>query len=312
MDSKTKLSVIIPISERYDDIQKVFDEYNNSIESMGLKYEFIYVLDGNYPEALNSLQEIQKNHDNVKVIKFAKWFGESVAISAGFEESNGEIILTLPSYLQIDAKEIHLLVNDLDEFDFVTAARSPEYDSFLNRVQRKSFHGLLNLLTQIKFKDLGCSARAFKREVLEEIDLYGDQHRFLPLLAYQHGFKIKECSLQQAKSDTKTKVYSFGVYLRRILDILSIFFLFKFTKKPLRFFGLLGFTILASGALLSLYLLVDRLFLGNPLGGRPLLLLGSLLVVIGIQIFAIGLIGEIIIFTHAKDLKEYKIEKIIN
>lgn len=312
MDSKTKLSVIVPISERYDDIQEVFNAYRNSIDSTGLTHEFIYILDGDYPDALNELLTIQQKYNNVKIIKFAKWFGESVAISAGFEASCGEIIITLPPYLQIDPNDIPNLINELETYDFVTATRSSEADSFLNRVQRKSFHGLLNLLTQINFKDLGCSARAFNREVLEEIDLYGDQHRFLPVLAYQHGFKVKECLVKQAKSDTKTKLYSFGVYIRRMLDIVSIFFLFKFTKKPLRFFGLLGFTILSSGALLSFYLLIDRLVLGNPLGGRPLLLLSSLLVVIGIQIFAIGLIGEIIIFTHAKDLKEYKIEKIIN
>ena len=272
----------------------------------------IYVLDGDYSEALNELENIQKNNTNVKIIKFAKWFGESVAISAGFENSNGEIIITLPPYLQISSSEIPKLINELKSCDFVTAKRSSNLDSTLNRIQRKAFHGLLGMLTQIKYKDLGCSARVFRREVLEEIVIYGDQHRFLPMLAYQHGFKVKECEVEQASSDTKTKIYSFGVYIRRLLDIVSIFFLFKFTKKPLRFFGLLGFSILFSGILLSLYLLADRLFLGNPLGGRPILLLSSLLIVIGIQIFAIGLIGEIIIFTHAKDLKEYKIEKIIN
>lgn len=307
-----ELSVIIPISERYENIEQTFREYKESIETTGLSYEFIYVLDGDYSDALSELKKAQKYHDNIKIIKFAKWFGESVAISAGFENSSGEVIMTLPPYSQIKSSEIPKLINELESCDFVTAKRSSTSDSILNRIQRKVFHSILGLLTQVKYKDLGCAARVFKRQVLEEIDIYGDQHRFLPMLAYQHGYNVVELEVEQASSDQKTKIYSIGVYIRRLLDIVSIFFLFKFTKKPLRFFGLLGFSILFVGLLLSLYLLFDRLYMGNPLGGRPILLLSSLLIVIGIQIFAIGLIGEIIIFTHAKDLKEYKIEKIIN
>ncbi|NIU01742.1 MAG: dolichol-phosphate mannosyltransferase, partial [Nitrosopumilaceae archaeon] len=185
-------------------------------------------------------------------------------------------------------------------------------DGFINRLQSAIFHKLVKLITGYKFKDLGSGVRAFKRRVIEEVQIYGDQHRFFPLLATKYGFKVKEVDVSQSIKDTYQRLYSFGIYFRRILDLLSVFFLVKFTKKPLRFFGLSGFFVFAIGAILSMFLFIQRVFMGVALGDRPIILLAVLLLVLGIQLFSIGLIGEIIIFTHAKELKEYTIDEIIN
>jgi hypothetical protein len=144
-----------------------------------------------------------------------------------------------------------------------------------------------------------------------ELPLYGDQHRFLPLLAARLGFRIGEVNVAQSRKEKFWRLYRPGVYPRRLLDLLTVFFLIKFTKKPLRFFGLIGAATFLLGGLLTLYLVIERLFFGVPLAQRPALLLSSLLVVLGVQIFALGLIGELIIFTHAKDIKEYTIDEII-
>jgi hypothetical protein len=142
--------------------------------------------------------------------------------------------------------------------------------------------------------------------------LYGDQHRFAPLLADRLGFRIKEVDVRQSSKEKSWRVYPFGVYPRRLLDLLTVFFLVKFTKKPLRFFGLIGAGTFVIGGLIMLYLVIERLFFGSALADRPALLLSSLLVVLGVQIFALGLIGELIIFTHAKHIKEYTIDEVIN
>jgi hypothetical protein len=171
---------------------------------------------------------------------------------------------------------------------------------------------LLRLSTDLTIHDAGCSARAFRRDVIEEIQLYGDLHRFFPVMAHRQGFRVTEIDVAQSEKDMHHRIYAPGLYVRRLLDLLTIFFLIKFTKKPLRFFGLIGTTVFTLGIFSNLYVIIERLFFDVPLADRPALILSSLLIVLGVQIIAIGLIGEIIIFTHAKDIKEYKIDKIIN
>jgi hypothetical protein len=192
----------------------------------------------------------------------------------------------------------------------VIARRWPRHDSKLKRAQTITFHGILNFIAGCSFQDLGCGVRAFKKEIADEIPVYGDQHRFIPLLAERRGFRVKEVKVPQSNIDSAPTFYRSGTYLRRILDILTVFFLVKFTKKPLRFFGLIGSTIFAIGFLVLIYIISQRLFSGVALADRPALLLSSLFVVLGVQLIALGLIAELIIFTHAREIKEYTIDRI--
>ena len=309
--TKKQLSVIVPVTERFDSISELFHEYKRGIEATGLNYEFIYVVDGNHPNTLIELNKLQQT-EKLTIITLAKTFGESTALNAAFSQLSGNIILTLPAYHQIEPEDIAKLVSAIDDNDMVLARRWPRRDSLINRLQNSLFNSLLRLSTDLKIHDAGCSARVFKKEVIEEIQLYGDLHRFLPVMAHRHGFRVTEIEVTQSTKDTHSRVYSPGIYVRRMLDLLTIFFLVKFTKKPLRFFGLVGTTLFGLGIISSLYLIIERLFFAVALADRPALFLSSLLIVLGIQIIAIGLIGEIIIFTHAKHIKEYKIDKIIN
>jgi hypothetical protein len=222
------------------------------------------------------------------------------------------MILTLPAYEQITPSEIPRLVNALQDCDMVVARRWPRRDSLLNRAQSALFHMLLKPVTDFKFHDIGCGVRAFRRKVAEEVSIYGDQHRFLPVLAHKYGFRVCEVDAEQSVHNIEQRIYSPGIYARRMLDIFSILFLVKFTKKPLRFFGGMGLVVFLLGFVVLLYLVFSKFFLGEAIGDRPMLLLGTLLVVLGVQVFAIGLIGEILIFTHAKDIKEYTVDRIIN
>ena len=312
MESMIELSVIVPVVGRYDDVAELYGIYRKGLEDTGKPYEFIYVVDGEYPEVMNVLEQLIAGGEKIKVIKFARWFGESTALTIGIQHSSGNIILTLPAYQQVEAYEIPRLVECLRDCDMVIARRWPRKDSLFNRIQSGVFHVLLNPVSEFKFHDIGCGVRVFKRLLAKEVCIYGDQHRFLPILAHKYGFRVLEVDAAQSKMDTPRRIYSPGIYLRRILDIFSIFFLVKFTKKPLRFFGILGSSVFAAGFLILLYMLYTKVFQGVALADRPILLLGTLLIVLGVQVFAIGLLGEIIIFTHAKDIKEYTIDRIIN
>jgi glycosyltransferase involved in cell wall biosynthesis len=306
------LSVVIPISERHDDLRELYSQYAQELSATGQSYEVIFVLDRPDREALLALKALKKDHPAITVITLSRWFGEATALSVGFEKARGTAILTLPSYFQVEPHEIHALIQKLvgDDQDFVIGWRHPRIDAFFNRVQSKVFHRLVRILTGTTYHDISCGFRVMKRSVAEEVQLYGDLHRFFPLLAHQRGFKIAEVPVQQSHHDAARRIHRPGIYLRRLLDVLTLFFLYKFTKKPLRFFGLVGSAILGVGAIVTGYLGVERL-LGVPLAGRPLLVLGVLLMVFGIQLFSVGLLGEIIIFTHARGVKEYQTRDIL-
>jgi glycosyltransferase involved in cell wall biosynthesis len=259
------------------------------------------------------LSELKKDYPEIKVIALNRTFGEATALSVGFEKAKAPVIITLAAYFQVEPQEIHNMLKSLSETgnDLVISWRYPRIDSRFNRIQSLVFHWLTRILTGTSYHDISCSLRAMKRKVTQEIHLYGELYAFLPLLAYQRGFKVIEIPVQQSQRDTKRRVYGLGVYFKRILDILTVFFLFKFTKKPLRFFGLLGSGVFGAGMVVTGYLGIYRLLGLGPIAGRPLLILGVLLVVLGVQLFSIGFLGEIIIFTHAKKFKEYNIDKIL-
>jgi glycosyltransferase involved in cell wall biosynthesis len=308
---EVQLSVIVPVGQRHADIKALHADYRRGLDETGYRYEFIYVVDGNYRDAMAGIEELLNAGERIIAVYLTRSFGESTAIMAGFEQASADIILTLPGYYQIDADDIGKLVFALTSADVIVSHRWPRAGGIGERVRRSLFHGLVNWMTGLKLHDLGCSARAMKRLVLEEISLYGDQHRLLPALADRQGFRVLEIELSQSPQDRNEGGYRTREYAHRLLDVFAVFFLVRFTKKPLRFFGMVGASILAIGTALVLYLVIDRLFFSEPLANRPALLLSSLLVVLGLQLFALGLLGELIIFTHARDLKDYQVDRII-
>ncbi len=307
-----KLSLLIPITEtRYEDIIQVYNEYDSELEKLNITFEIIFIIDGEYPNITQKLEKLSESDNKIIIIKLARSFGEANAIMAASRQASGEVLLTLPAYRQIQPSEITKLVQSLNDFDLVVGCRNPRIDSKFNQIQARVFQWVVNKMSDFKTHDIGCGARVFKKKVLDEVQLYGDQHRFLALLAYRQGFKVKEVNLRQSEYDKPTRIHPFGVYLRRLLDILTVFFLTKFTKKPLRFFGLIGSFTFLIGVLGTLFLIFEKFFFGIALAERPALLISTLFMVLGVQVVAIGLLGEIIIFTHAKNIKEYTIEKII-
>jgi glycosyltransferase involved in cell wall biosynthesis len=305
------LSVIMPVGNRHaGDIAALYLEYKSGLDALDTRYEFIFVLDGPRPEVAATLQRLLARGDNLIVISLTKRFGEATALMAGFQRASGRVIVTAPAYHQVQGAEIGKLVKALDRADLAIGRRWPRVGSRFEVLRRDAFHRLIASGGQ-RFNDLGCGARAMKRRVLEEISLYGDQHRFLPVLANRQGFRVAEIDLAQSPLDRYDRGYPVRDYAHRVLDIFTVFFLVRFTKKPLRFFGMVGASTFVIGALLVAYLAIDRLVFGHSLADRPALLLSSLLVVLGMQLFALGLLGELIIFTHARDIKDYQIDEVV-
>lgn len=307
-----EVSVIVPVTERPDRAARLHHSYRTSLDRLGRTYELIYVLDGSFPSFRDDLETLRNHGERLKIVQLGKHFGEAAAIEAGREHSQGVWILTLPAYHQFEPDDLGNMFASADEWDMTVGRRYPRTDSRINQYLSKVFHGLVNWMTGTNFNDLSSGARLFRRVLADEIPLYGDQHRFLPVLARQRGFRVREVEVQQSSREQFRRVPDLGIYPRRLLDLLSVFFLVKFTKKPLRFFGLIGAGVSAIGGLWMLVLLVQRLAFSESLAQRPALLLSTLLVVLGVQIFALGLVGEIVIYAHARQIREYTVEKIIN
>ncbi len=309
--SDMKISVIVPVGSRQADAQDLYADYKKGLAMLDASYEIIFVLDGVQRRFAEGLRRLLAAGEQFTVCGLTRSFGEATALMAGFSKANGQIIVTLPAYHQIEALEVRKLVAALNEHDVAIGRRWPRAGGALERFRRWAFHELLARVTRLQFHDLACGARAFRRQVLEEIHLYGDQHRFLGILADRQGFRVGEVDVRQSPKDRFEGVYRPRVYARSFLDIFTVFFLVRFTKKPLRFFGMLGITTSGLGAAWILLLVVQRFFFDQALADRPALLVASLLLVLGLQLFALGLLGELIIFTHARNLKDYQVAEVI-
>jgi glycosyltransferase involved in cell wall biosynthesis len=307
-----EISVIVPVGSRQADVGDLYADYKAGLEALGQHYELIFVLDGPQKKFADGLRELLARGELFTVVSLTRYFGEATALMAGFEHASGKTILTLPAYHQIEPAEIGKLILAAESHDVAVTWRWPRAGGWFERMRRGLFHGLLRAVTGLEYHDLGCGARAFSRRVLEEIQLYGDQHRFLAVLADRQGFKVSEVEVRQSPKDRHQRAYRFREYARSLLDIFSIFFLVRFTKRPLRFFGMLGVGTFMLGALLVAWIILERIFLREALANRPALLLSSLLIVLGLQLFALGLLGELMIFTHAKNLRDYQIDSVLS
>lgn len=305
------LSVIVPVGARRTSVKALYAEYKAGIAAIGVPYEFIFVLDGPRADAARSLNQLLQEGEDFTIVSLTRCFGEAAALMAGFERAYGDAIVTLPAYHQIAGDDIHKLVDALAGCDVAVGHRWPRHGNTFDRLRRDAFHALAKFVTGLQLRDLGCGARALRRRVFDEIDLYGDHHRFIAILATRLGFHVCEVPLRQSALDRFRHVYRPREYVHHMLDLFSIFFLMRFTKRPLRFFGMVGAGTFGIGALVILYLSLQRLVFNDSLADRPALLLAALLVVLGMQIFALGLLGELIIFTHARDLKDYRVEEVI-
>ena len=306
---KLDVSAIVPIADRHDDIDEIAREYLKMLIRSGKTFEMIFVLDGMHPAVAATLETLAASNPAIKLVMLNQYYGEAACIREGVKRSIGDVILLLPPYQQVVSDFIVTLLGRLETADVATAVRDRTDDQVINRIRGWTFEKLARIAGS-HFADPGCSVRAIKRKVFDEMVLQDEQHRFLPLFAERLGFKVQEVLLPQAESDKRHRQHSFSIYLGRMLDLISISFLLRFLQKPFRFFGSVGAASILIGTVIGLFITAERFFDAIPMGDRPMLLLAVLMVVLGIQIAAIGLIAEIVIFTRSKGTPTYHIDHI--
>lgn len=300
------VTVLVTVTERPSSLVELYEEVRELIERAGYRMEFIILADPNTAALTSPLEPLEERED-FRILVTGRRVGETGLLRIGRDAARGRIIVTLPAYRQVELKGIAELVQHVDSGAHMAAAyRSPRQDAFFNRVQSRIFHRTVKVLTGRKLQDLGCGVRAMRREVMNDLPLYGDFARFLPVLAMDRGYKMVEVPFPQHSRDRGARVYSPGIYLRRLLDLLGLYFLMRFTDKPLRFFGLVGSILGAIGSVIMAVMLVQRLN-DQGISERPLLLLAVLFVVLGVQSVALGLIGEIIVHLGATGRRVYRV-----
>lgn len=308
------VSVVVAISSPEAHPRTVAEGVDRALRAAGYRCEFVFVLDGPAGPLEKEVRELNLASE-VRIVQLqGGGLGESIALSAGVAKAKGRYIVNVPPYLQMEPEDVTKVVAALEAgADCVATWRSSRVDPWLNQLQSRFFNWVLRLIMGIPFHDLNSGTRGFKRQVLEEVSVYGELYRFLPVMARRQGFNVVEVKIRHREEKGRIGFYGVGVYLRRLLDILAITFLTRFTQRPLRFFGYLGFTAMLVGVAMLIVPLWEKLDPNQQksLTDRPLFVMGAIMAAFGVQLIGFGLIGEIIIFTQSPNLRDFKIEDVV-
>jgi len=295
-----EISVIIPLFDESMSLEKLYSRLIGALKPLKKTYEIVFVDDGSKDGSYGILERIHSGDKNTKVIKLLRNFGKSVALAEGFRRSSGRIIITMDADLQDDPSEIKKFLTTLEKYDMVIGWRSKRKDRITKRFFSRIFNQMIRRILGTNVHDSNCGFKAFHREVLDNIELYSDLHRYMPTLAQQRGYTVGEVSIKHNKRLYGKSKYRSGRLIRGVLDLFMVKFLMKYTERPLHFFGSIGIIMALSGLLISLYL--SLLWLGGTaIGDRPLLILGALLIITGFQFISFGLLGEMILLKGRSD-----------
>lgn len=310
------LTFVIPVFNEATNLPALYEEMIDSCSKLDKSYEIIFIDDGSLDESFIVLKKIQKKDSKVKIIKFRKNFGQTAALAAGFDYAKGDIIITLDADLQNDPKDFGILIKKIKEgYDIVSGWRQKRRDKFLTRRLPSAIaNRLISYVTGVRLHDYGCTLKAFRRDVVENINLYGELHRFIPAVASNMGVSVIEVKVNHRPRRFGKSKYALTRFIKVILDLMTVKFLLSYSTRPLQIFGLIGLLTGATGGILLLYLAYQRLILIVAIAGRPLLLLAILLMVTGIQFITIGLLAEIMVRAYHESANKsiYFIREIVD
>lgn len=298
-----KLSFVIPVFNEEESLQQLYTEILENIKEYS--YEIIFVDDGSTDHSFAEMVKLSEKDKNVKVICFRKNFGKSAGLQTGFDAATGDVIFTMDADLQDDPKEIPAFLNKLAEgYDLVTGWKKKRRDPISKTWPSKLANSVMSNAFKLKLHDYNCGFKAYRREVLKEIDIYGEMHRWIPALAHAKGYRIAEIPVHHRKRQHGFSKYGVERFFRSFLDLQTVKLVTGYIHSPLYLFGRLGAGFSLVGFLIALYLTIMKLGFGQPLYNRPLLYLATLLITIGIQFFSIGLLGELIVNQNRKNNKK--------
>lgn len=302
------LSIVIPLFNEEGSLQPLSEELETVLQALQRPYEIIFVDDGSTDGSFDTLQKLHDaDPDHIRVTSFRRNFGKTAALSVGFGRARGQVVVTMDADLQDDPHEIPKLLHKLDEgFDLVAAWRERRHDPLSKTLPSRLFNGAVALLTGLKLHDFNCGFKAYRVQVVRELKLYGDQHRFIPVLASWQGFRVGEVSVMHRPRRFGQSKYGWQRYARGFFDFLVVLFLTHYLRRPLQLFGTLGLFCLLIGFVVGLYLTYLRLF-GPGIGWRPALFFDVMAIVVGVQLISIGLLGEMLRNFGYRSEDEYSI-----
>lgn len=288
------VSIVIPFLNESPNLKPLCEELKAALDPMGKSYEVLFIDDGSTDDGVDVLDTFRSEMPQIKVVSFRRNFGQTAAMVAGLDYSQGEIVVTLDADRQNDPADIPALVAKVEEgYDMVCGWRHNRQDTYISRkLPSMLANRLISKITDVSLHDYGCTLKAMRKDLAKRVTLYGEMHRFIPAVASGVGASIAEVKVNHRARTAGESKYGISRTFRVILDLITVKFLLRFHSRPLHFFGMPGLALGGIGGALIAYLSIARLFFGVPLGDRPLLIFAFMLLVIGLQFILFGLIGE--------------------
>lgn len=307
-DNAIAFSVVIPLYNEEQSLEELHRRLTDTLATLSDRFEIIFVDDGSIDNSFAVIKNLHQRDSRVKAVRFRRNFGKSTALSAGFKKARGKIIVTLDADLQDLPEEIPSLLNKLEQgYDLVSGWKKKRKDSLIRKIASGLFNRVTSFFTGVKLHDFNCGLKCYRRELVDELALYGELHRYIPAIANWKGFRVGEVKVGHHPRMHGVSKFGSERYLRGLFDLLTVIMLTKYPEKPLHFFGLLGTILSLSGLAINLYMAVLRIS-GKWISNRPLLLLGILLLILGVQFIFFGLMGELIVFSSQKE-KSYTVRE---
>ncbi len=315
-DKKVDLSIVIPIYNEEENLPILYEKLKEVLDKLGKRYEIIFVNDGSTDRSWEIIKQLAEKDPHVVGVNFRRNYGQTAAMSAGFDMARGEVIITMDGDLQNDPTDIPRLLEEMDKgYDIVSGWRKDRKDAFISRtLPSRIANWLISKVTGVHLHDYGCSLKAYKADVAKNLDYYGEMHRFLPALAKPVGAKVTELPVKHHPRMYGKSKYGISRTFKVILDLFLVKFLLDYRTKPLRVFGGTGLILFTIGSLILLYLVFVKLFMGEDIGNRPLLIFGTLLVLSGIQLISTGIVAELITRTYyeSQNKRPYLIKEVVS
>jgi glycosyltransferase involved in cell wall biosynthesis len=311
------ISVVVPLHNEERTIALLHEELEAALDPFGEPWEAVYVDDGSTDGSFAALTRLHSRAANVKVVRLRRNFGKAAALAAGFAQAAGDRVITMDGDLQDDPSEIPRLLAKLDEgFDLVSGWKTKRRDPLRRRIPSKIFNRVAGWMSGLRLHDMNCGLKAYRAEVVRSVVLYGELHRFIPVLAHEQGYRVAELPVHHRPREHGRSRYGLERYLRGFLDLLTVSFMGRYRHRPLHLFGGFGLLLGLTGTAILVYLTIDKI-LGHAIGKRPLLTLGVLLVVVGMQFFSLGLISEMITSHHeerarAREQRDVHVEEVLS
>ncbi len=313
--SELDLSIVVPVYNEEESIPEMYRQLTEVLSKLGRSYEILVVDDGSRDKSFELLKALHEKDHRLRVVRFRRNFGQTAAFAAGFEHARGDVVITIDADLQNDPADIPKLLEKIYEgYDIVSGWRVKRKDPFFSRkLPSMIANRLISETTSVRLHDYGCSLKAYRSEVAKNVQLYGEMHRFIPAVASWMGTRTAEIPVNHHPRKFGKSKYGISRTLRVFLDMLTVRFLLSYSTRPLHVFGSIGLVTSGLGVLIGLYLAVVKIFFGQDIGSRPLLMLAILLIVIGVQMVTMGLLGEMVtrVYHEAQGKRIYVIREIL-